>query len=201
MTFRTELEGKTNFIVVDRDKLYKDAVAEISLIDNLRLPLEVNFTGEGAQDFGGPKKEFFRLILTEIKEKLFDNGLMEDFAEDYNTSGIIMGLSVLQNGKIPTFLSEEQLQELIDDSSEDSPCIINLQAVGVLQLMQKLPVFLYLFRSSDCRRNIRNLVRLLDPKFAEEGSNLKRYQKEVYTAFYRYIREVAAGRRVTGKTT
>lgn len=201
----TELEGKTNFIVVDRDKLYQDAFAEISLIDNLRLPLEVNFMGEGAQDFGGPRKEFFRLILTEIKEKLFDNGLIEDFAEDYYTSGIVMGLSVLQNGKIPTFLSEEQLQELIDDSSEHSSCIINLQRglhkVGVLQLMQKLPVFLYLFRPSDCRLNIRNLVRLLDPKFAEEGSNLKRYQKEVYTAFYRYIREVAAGRRVTGKTT
>ena len=29
----TELEGKTNFIVVDRDKLYQDAFAEISLID------------------------------------------------------------------------------------------------------------------------------------------------------------------------
>lgn len=112
----TELEGKTNFIVVDRDKLYQDAFAEISLIDNLRLPLEVNFMGEGAQDFGGPRKEFFRLILTEIKEKMFDNGLIEDFAEDYYTSGIMMGLSVLQNGKIPTFLSEEQLQELIDDS-------------------------------------------------------------------------------------
>lgn len=147
----TELEGKTNFIVVDRDKLHQDAFAEISLIDNLRLPLEVHFMGEGAQDFGGPRKEFFGLILTEIEEKLFDNGLIEDFAEDYYTSGIkkIMGLSVLQNGKIPTFLSEEQLQELIDDSSEHSSCIINLQKglhkVGVLQLMQKLPVFLYLF--------------------------------------------------------
>ena len=86
------------------------------------------------------------MILTEIKGKLFDNGLVEDFAEDYYTSGIIMGLSVLQNGKIPTFLSEEQLQKLIDDSTEHSPCIINLQKglhkVGVLQLMQKLPVFL-----------------------------------------------------------
>ena len=100
----TELEGKTNFIVVDRDKLYQDAFAEISLIDNLRLPLEVNFMGEGAQDCGGPRKEFFRLILTEIKEKLSDNGLIEDFAEDYYTSGVVMGLGVLQNGKIPTFL-------------------------------------------------------------------------------------------------
>ena len=34
--------------------------------------------GEGAQDFGGPRKEFFRLVVKEIKEQLFDNGLIED---------------------------------------------------------------------------------------------------------------------------
>ena len=76
---------------------------------------------------GDLEKSFFRLILTEIKEKLFDNGLIEDFSEDYYTSGIIMELSVLQNGKILTFLSEEQLQELIEDLFEHSSCIINLQ--------------------------------------------------------------------------
>ena len=145
------------------------------------------------------------LVLIEIKEKLFDSGLMEDFAEYYYTSGIIMGLSVLQNGKIPT-LSEEQLQELIDDSSEHSPCILNLRnalrKVGVLQLIAKLPLCLYLFRPSDSSTlSVRNLVRLLEPKFAEEGSNTKKYQKEVYTAFYRYMREVAAGRRVNECTT
>lgn len=46
--------------------------------------------GEGAQDFGGPGKEFFRLVLKEIKEKLFDSGLNEDLAEQYYISGIIM---------------------------------------------------------------------------------------------------------------
>ena len=86
----TELKGKTNFLVVERDNLFQDALAEISLIDNLRLPLEVNFMEEGAQDFGGPRKEFFRLVLKEIKEKLFDSGLNEDFAEQYYISGIIM---------------------------------------------------------------------------------------------------------------
>ena len=120
----TELKGN---IIIDRDHVFQDALAEVALIDNLRLPLEVNFMGEGAQDSGGPRKEFFRLVLKEIKEKLFDSGLIEDFAERYYTSGIIMGLSVLQNGKIPTFLSEEQLQELIDDSSEHNPCIVNLR--------------------------------------------------------------------------
>ena len=99
----TELKGKTNFVIVDRDNVFQDALAEVSLIDNLRLPLEVNFMGEGAQDFGEPRKEFFRLVLKEIKEKLFDNGLDENFAEQYYISGIIMGLSVLQNGKRNNF--------------------------------------------------------------------------------------------------
>ena len=113
-----------------------------------------------------------------------------------------MGLSVVQNGKIPTFLSEEQLQDLVDDSLEHSPCIVNLRndlcKVGVLQLMAKLPFFLYLVRPSDSRLNVRNL---LEPKFAEEGSNTNRYQKEAYAAFYRYLKEVASGRRVTGSTS
>ena len=201
----TELKGKTNFIIIDRDHVFQDALREVALIDNLRLPLEVNFMGEGAQDSGGPRKEFFRLVLKEIKEKLFDNGLIEDFAERHYTSGIIMGLSVLQNGKIPTFLSEEQLQELIDDTSDHSPCIVNLRnglrKVGVLQLMAKLPLFLYLFRPSSSKPNVRNLVHLLEPKFAEEGSNTKRYEKEAYAAFYKYVKEVASGRRVSGSTT
>lgn len=51
--------------------------------------------GEGAQEFGGPRKEFFRLVLKEIKKKSFDNGLIEDFAEHFYMCGIVMGLSVL----------------------------------------------------------------------------------------------------------
>ena len=49
----TELKGKTNFIIIDRDHLFQDTLTEVALIDNLRLPHEVNFMGEGAQDFGG----------------------------------------------------------------------------------------------------------------------------------------------------
>ena len=48
---------------------------------------------------------------------------------------------------------------------------------------------------------MRNLDHLLKPKFAEEGSNTKRYEKEAYAAFYKYVKEVASGRRVTGSTT
>lgn len=40
-----------------------------------------------AVDYGGPRKEFFRLVLGAIKEKYFDNGLREHLKEDYITIG------------------------------------------------------------------------------------------------------------------
>lgn len=44
-----------------------------------------------ASDQGGPRKEFFRLVLSAVKEKYFDKGLREHMAKDYVTVGKIMG--------------------------------------------------------------------------------------------------------------
>ena len=44
-----------------------------------------------AVDIGGPRKEFFRLILNEIKEKYFDKGLREHLESDYVLVGKVMG--------------------------------------------------------------------------------------------------------------
>lgn len=46
-----------------------------------------------ASDQGGPRKEFFRLVLSAVKEKYFDKGLREHLAQDYVTVGKIMGKS------------------------------------------------------------------------------------------------------------
>jgi hypothetical protein len=45
-----------------------------------------------ASDYGGPRKEFFRLILIEIKEKYFDKGLRERMADEYEVIGTIFGM-------------------------------------------------------------------------------------------------------------
>ena len=50
----SELLGDTNFILVDRENLLDTGLDEISNLVNLRLPVEVNFTGEAARDYGGP---------------------------------------------------------------------------------------------------------------------------------------------------
>lgn len=65
-------------------------------------------------------------MLIEIKEKFFDIGLRTDLAEKYTTVGVVMGLSILQNGKIPHFIPEEVLNEIVQGPSLSS-CINNLQ--------------------------------------------------------------------------
>ncbi|XP_070534281.1 uncharacterized protein [Ptychodera flava] len=79
-----------------------------------------------ARDLGGPRKEFFTEVLREIHDKYFENGLKQHLEEDYKTVGVIMGLSTLQNGRIPQFMGEEVRQELFQ-SPFPSPCIEQLR--------------------------------------------------------------------------
>lgn len=59
----------------------------------LKTFLWVYFFSQIARDYGGPRREFFRLILAEIKEKYFDKGIRELLADDYYPVGVIMGTS------------------------------------------------------------------------------------------------------------
>ncbi|CAH3139854.1 unnamed protein product [Porites lobata] len=164
------LEGDVNYILVNRYNLLETAFDEIQLIENPRLTLQVQFCGEIAEDLGGPRKEFFGLILHEIKEKYFDHGLRWDFEKDYETVGLIMGMSILQNGKIPRFLTEE--------------------------LGSRMPTFLHLFRPNPVSiLTSRKLTMLLTPSLSPEGSNRKKFETEVYSLFVKYLREAASGRR------
>ena len=68
-------EGKTTEIFVSRYRLFDDAMEEILRDDppaiDFSVPLEVIFTGEGAQDYGGPRREFLGMVMREIRDKLF----------------------------------------------------------------------------------------------------------------------------------
>ena len=44
-----------------------------------------------AEDYGGPRKEFFSICLKAIKERYFDDGFVDHKAEVYHTIGVIMG--------------------------------------------------------------------------------------------------------------
>ena len=195
------LDGETNFVSIDRFNILKSAMEEFKDLQNPRLTLEVSFYGEQAHDAGGPRKEFFRLCLKEIQQKLFQNGLRELIAEEYEFAGTIMALSILQNGPTPRFIPEEILQEIF---SEDParPCIAELRKgfmkLGLYEIATRLPVFLYLLRANESNQlSRRQLILLLRPSFSEEGTNVRKYENDTYAAFSKYIREAASARRGT----
>lgn len=193
------LEGETNFILINRHDIMNSAKEEIESITDYRKTLEVSFYGEAARDFGGPRKEFFRLCLREIKEKYFDKGLKEHLDEEYETAGVIMALSILQNGSIPRFLSEDILKQLFEKECPHS-CIAKLQSgfdkLGLIQIGLRLPLFVHLLRPSPGYAITRKkLLNILEPQFSDEGSNDRLFENAVYTVFIKYVREAGSGRR------
>ena len=49
--------------------------------------------------------------------------------------------------------------------------------------------------------SVQMLFQIMKPNFSEESSNALKKEKEVYQLFVKYVREVAASRRVCGQTT
>lgn len=194
-------DSRSNFIVIDRHNVLETALEELNCLEDAQLAIEVSFYGESAQDAGGPRTEFFRLCLQEIKCKYFDKGLKEHLYEDYETVGLIMALSILQDGKIPRFLDENHLQEIFVNCNSNSKCLLNLSKglnkLGLCSIAKNLPTFLYLLRPSAGPSSMtrRKLIHLLEPVFSEDGSNQRQNENLVYAAFTKYSREAAGGKR------
>ena len=83
--------------MINRLDVFNIAKEELSGNNDLRKTTEVSFYGETARDYGGLRKEFFRLCLQEINEKHFAHGLREEMIDDFNIIGVIFVLSILQN--------------------------------------------------------------------------------------------------------
>ena len=183
-------DDRTSFVHIRRNNVLHTALEEIPCIEDVQLTLEVSFYGENAQDAGSPRREFFRLCLQEIKKTYFDNGLKEHLSEDYKIIGLITAFSVLQNGKIPTFLDEEQLQAAFGHGNTSSCCLNNLSQgldmLGLVEIARNLPTVLQLTR--------RKLVHLLQPKFSEDGCNQRLQENLAYAAFSKYCRETAGSK-------
>ncbi|CAC5359836.1 unnamed protein product [Mytilus coruscus] len=183
-------DGSTNFIMVDRYNILQTALEKNGATQetDLRKTLEVQFYTETASDYGGPRKEFFRLVLNAVYKKYFEKGLRSYMADDYTTVGKIMALSILQNGSLPTFSNEEILNDLFASSDPESICSKNLR-IGLDSLG--------LVRTKKHYTHTKTVIGLLRPVFSEDGTNSRVFENATYAAFMRYLRVVASGRRTT----
>lgn len=166
-----ELEQSTNYICVDRQNILKTTFAEFESIEDFCLTFEVDFMGEVAKDYGGPRKEWIRLMNAAMKEKYFDTGLREYLAVEYYYVGIMIAVALLQNGQLPTIMPLDVIEKLMQPTTDK--CILNLQRglnkFGLCRLMQKAPTLLHLLRPTSSRLTAKIVIQMLSPMFAPEG--------------------------------
>ena len=68
-----------------------DPLKQLTLIHNHLTSLN---SLKNAEDLGGPRKEFFRLMMLNINEKFFKNGLVDDDPSKYFNVGVVMGKDI-----------------------------------------------------------------------------------------------------------
>ncbi|XP_067027133.1 uncharacterized protein [Acropora muricata] len=202
-------EGDTTEIFISLFNLFHDAMEEVlreDLID-YSLPLEVTFTGESAQDYGGPRRQFLGSIMREIRDRLFleqneELLLSEDLAalenQHYFGAGLFFGFSLLQGGPLPTFLAQEQIERIFakGDLSSLSRAEIQFRAglekFGLIELFHEKPCLVFLFRKTAVLPlTYAKLVKLLEPIFSEQGTSRRQQEERTYRLFLNYLKEVA----------
>ena len=68
--FKQSPRRGTNYICLDRDNVLQSTFTELESITDYRVTFEVDFLGEMAKDYGGPRKEWITLVNKAIKKKI-----------------------------------------------------------------------------------------------------------------------------------
>ncbi|KAI2653182.1 G2/M phase-specific E3 ubiquitin-protein ligase [Labeo rohita] len=143
----------SNYINVMRDTVLSSAMRAFSrqnFSPEKRLNVvfvDTENTGEGAVDDGGPTREFFRLMIAELKNSRYFCGPEEVKnlalvsravqAGDYRVIGQMLAVSVIHAGITPSFFSE-RLYSLISHCPTPPADIEEIEDWEVRQMLQKI---------------------------------------------------------------
>ncbi|KAJ8049416.1 G2/M phase-specific E3 ubiquitin-protein ligase [Holothuria leucospilota] len=202
-------EGETYNIFVSRKSVLEDVVAEvIHAAFKPYLPLCVEFFGEDAVDFGGPRKELLRMALERLVGRVFveerdgvrlgqNPAHMENM---FKGAGIIVGLCLLQGGPSPAIFTPSFVESIVQGNELDRQTEMfssGLRTTGILQLIHAFPQCKQLLVATAIRKlTVARFIALFNKELADDGSNRRQREEATLSTFVRYLREVAADRRV-----
>ena len=179
---------------MDQENVLQSTFAELESITDYRVTFEVDFLGEVARDYGGPRKEWIALVNKAIKKNYFDNGLRDLLADEYFFVGIMVAIALFQNGQLPVYMPETTIQSVFG-SNETSPYILKLrEGLHVFYLdilMEEFPVLQHLLRPNLMPLNAKMILQILKPNFSPDGSTAFSREKSVYGLFVKYVRQVS----------
>ncbi|XP_022094959.1 uncharacterized protein LOC110981598 [Acanthaster planci] len=207
-------EGHTYDVMVSRFDIFGSMVDELAVPTlNPRLPLKVTFMGERGQDLGEPRREFLRLCLDEIVNRVktgpdmsrdFDRSQADSYLEKkvYYVAGIVIvefcfyllqGLCILQDGPVPHFLCanlalvEGNLADACDKQLSDG-----LMKTGVLSLMRTFPQCIRLLHNNvpPPALTSKTIISSFEAIFSESGTGIRGKEEMMMGHFVKYVREV-----------
>lgn len=112
---------------------------------DLNLKFNIRFIGEAGEDGGGPRREFFRLVLCAIASgghffcgpeghcTPMRNAIARQKGE-FRMAGSLMALSLVQGGPAPSFLSDAMVQYLCGNEYMQA----SIDQVPDLEVQEKL---------------------------------------------------------------
>ncbi|XP_019859447.1 PREDICTED: G2/M phase-specific E3 ubiquitin-protein ligase-like isoform X1 [Amphimedon queenslandica] len=114
-------------IVVRRKHIWNDVKRSLKRPGfNDNIGLLINFIGEDAHDAGGPRREFFRLVMSSMSRdgnlftgppsnKTLTHNVIALQRNEFHICGHLIALSLLYGGPAPNFLSKSVVAYLLDE--------------------------------------------------------------------------------------
>lgn len=118
----TEDISAVQVIRVNHTSLWEDACAHFLIPFNYSEHLQIEFVGEEGIDGGGLSREFFSLLMQSADEllegppnnKVFRHNLLALKAYKFKAFGIIVALSIMNGGPVPTYFALPLLRYLTE---------------------------------------------------------------------------------------
>lgn len=148
--FDVTSEDSTTCIQVRRKHIWKDTLRAIKQPGfTTRKWLKIEFVGESAIDDGGPRREYFRLGMHELRQNsaLFQGALDKRIPvhnlhllnnKEYREVGRFFAMSILQGGPAPQFLSPTIAHYLLYGDEGLQPEISDIPDCEVRAKVQKV---------------------------------------------------------------
>lgn len=147
--FNSTSEDSTTYIQVRRKYVWKDTLRAFKQPRfTTRKRLKIEFIGESAIDDGGPRREYFRLGMHELRQNsaLFQGALDKRVpvhnlhllnSKEYREVGRFFAMSILQGGPAPQFLSPTVAHYLLHGDEGLQPEIADIPDCEVRAKIQK----------------------------------------------------------------
>ena len=116
--------------------------------------LKVHFIGEGAVDEGGPRREFFHLLIQEIFSK---SGFFDGFPErvillhdvtgiannTYYIIGKMISTCIIQGGEAPTCFASAVADYLVYREIKSPLCLDDITNLRIRDLLQQVMCYVH----------------------------------------------------------